>query len=351
MAEQTDTQMGGLTRAALLEAGAHLWLAEELRVAASLLSDGVADPWLTAERLIEVANALHSEANKHQHDARPTLRVRGADAVDSRSHAASSVHRAHQLRRVASTVHDYARALRHGGSRGWVNVYGEGGITAVHPDIVPRLLALADTETAIARSRARPASRPGATDHAHVALNDPAHVALASRPVPMEAARGPVAHQTQVNLRRRLAAAGEALARDASLVADNAALLSPPPPDAAAFASEVLACGGEALNVRWEDMRGGGVGEHADVERWGSTIMPQHGGKWMGPSIRWRPRAADGMSSDEEEEEARQEEKARLSRRALRASVRLYHKWTPDSGVCVRCVERQVQQVPTLMAR
>ena len=54
MAEQKSLREGGGTRANLLEAGAHLWLAEELRAAASLLSDGAADPRVAAEQLEEI---------------------------------------------------------------------------------------------------------------------------------------------------------------------------------------------------------------------------------------------------------------------------------------------------------
>ena len=49
LAEQHDAKEGGDTRAALLEAGAHLWLAEELRAAADLLSEGAADPRVACE--------------------------------------------------------------------------------------------------------------------------------------------------------------------------------------------------------------------------------------------------------------------------------------------------------------
>ena len=57
---------------------------------------------------------------------------------------------------------------------------------------------------------------------------------------------------------------------------------------------------------------------------------------------RWRPIDGESESEDdmEAEEEARQVERARKARQAVKTANRLYHSWEPEAGVCVRCVER-----------
>ena len=103
------------------------------------------------------------------HAAEPRHVPHAATAFDA-SKAASCMHRASQLRHAAHGIEDFATALRHGGARGWVTAFGDGGVDAANPTLVPTLLALADTETALARSKARPLSRPGSLDHAHAPL-------------------------------------------------------------------------------------------------------------------------------------------------------------------------------------
>ena len=61
LARQSDAAHGG-GRRQNSEAGAHLWLAEELRAAASMLSDGKRDPRACAERLDELSQSLQKEA-------------------------------------------------------------------------------------------------------------------------------------------------------------------------------------------------------------------------------------------------------------------------------------------------
>ena len=53
------------------------------------------------------------------------------------------------------------------------------------------------------------------------------------------------------------------------------------------------------------------------------------------------------LDSDDQERERR----AAIGRRAVRHSERLSSRWEPDNGTCVRCVEREVKQRPTLLAR
>ena len=45
------------------------------------------------------------------------------------------------------------------------------------------------------------------------------------------------------------------------------------------------------------------------------------------------------------------EEAAKRARKALRLAKRLSRSWEPEKGVCVRCVEREVGQAPTFLAR
>ena len=398
IAELLDARDGSAQRAAFLEAGAHLWLAEELRVAASMLSAGAADPRIAADRLLELSDALQAEAcrekleqrceadgGRHGHGRHGARRPAG---VASASRAASSLHRAGQLRAAASSILEYAQALRHGGARGWVTVFGAGGLAACDPTIVPTLLALADSETALARARARPGSRPGATDHAHVSLDEhsgqrrqqppPAPAEDGGEPLlslPGGEAMSPVGHRAAVHLRRRLAEAGEQLLRGASLVADAATLLPPPPPDAALCAARVVTHG--ALDaypaLKWSAAaregggRGGGPapggafqGPSVRARAWGSTIHPQHGGTYLGTGWRWRG-GTDGYAdsgseqSDDAEEEERREQRARRGWRALRKAERIARSWEKKGygggHVCVQCVEREVEQTPTYQTR
>ena len=66
LAKQHDAAEGGGRRAALMEAGAHLWLAEELRAAASMLTGNKSNPRMCAERLDELCQALQAEACKQR---------------------------------------------------------------------------------------------------------------------------------------------------------------------------------------------------------------------------------------------------------------------------------------------
>ena len=397
LASMLEAREGGDQRASLLEAGAHLFLAEELRVAASLLSDGAADPRVAAERLLELADAMQVEACKQRHDKR----VDDADAygggyssvvaarhasVTEASRAASSMHRSSQLRHAATAIFEYAQALRHGGARGWTTAYGDGGFTAAHPTVIPTLLMLADNETALARARARP-SRPGAADHAHAALDAAIGAADEARggspplhppppwwttsaadvaaeltqaayapggthaPTPATPPKRSVARAASSHARRRLTAAGDDLVRGASLVADASSLLPPPPPDTALVAARALASGGrDSHSYKWRRSRRG-LGCLADADAWGSTVYPQHGGNWLGAGWLWRD-GHDGYASSSSEDSEAEEERANLVRfrkakRALKAARRLCKHHHPEGGVCVRCIERDVEQLRT----
>ena len=60
----------------------------------------------------------------------------------------------------------------------------------------------------------------------------------------------------------------------------------------------------------------------------------------------------DDSSEDEDAEmEREREEAAKRARKALRLAKRLSRSWEPEKGVCVRCVEREVGQAPTFLAR
>ena len=359
LVERHEAQEGGAVKAAFVEAGAHLWLAEELRACASLLSDGAADPREAADRVSTLAQTLQAEAARQRWET-------GAGAyggpVDLVNKAASTMHRAAQCRFAAHAIEEYAVALRHGGARGWVTVFGEGGVEAMQPTLIPTLLALADAETALARAKARP-SRPGAKDYAHAPLTFPTPTTpsgprASGRPPTGTAVPTPygrVAQQASLHARRRLASAGEDLIRDASLVPDSTGLHSSEAPDRATIAAKVLAGGAAATGgvsgFRWRTTGQGqrGMGRvHADL--WGSTIHPQHGGTWLGSGWRWRPNNEDS-SDEDEEEEARLRERASAARKAVRAANRLYNLWEPENGVCIKCVERGCGQHPTLLAR
>ena len=357
LVDQKHAREGGATRGRLMEAGAHLWLAEELRACASMLADGAADPRVAASRLDELANTLQSEGAMQRWE---TGGGAYGGSVNQANRAASCLHRANQLRHAARAVLDYARALRHGGARGWVTVFGDGGIDACDPTIVPTLRSLADNETALARARARPQSRPGANDHAHAPLRTDARPLgmLASKNTGRAAIHGspsrPVASRAAAHCRRRLVAAHEDLYREASLVADAAPLLPPPPPDVSRVAARVLAGGGHEASKedKWRSASGGaatlGKG-YVGAEKWGSTIHPQHGGTWLGLGWRWRGgNCSDGSDADDDDE-LRMEERALAAKRALRHASHMAEQW--DSHVCVQCVERHVKQTPTCQAR
>lgn len=361
LARQSDAAHGGGRRAELMEAGAHLWLAEELRAAASMLSDGKRDPTACAERLDELSQSLQKEACMQRWNGGDGA-YGGEGGVAHASRAASMVHRAAQLRHVARAVLEYAQALRHGGARGWVTVFGEGGVDACNPTVVPTLLSLADSETAIARAHARPQSRPSTHDHAHAPLSyeDPGRSPAAATMSAHDPKSSEVVNRARSHCRRRLSAAHEGLQRDASLIADVPSLLPPRPPDPTNVALRVLAGGGYATGLPtglgWSEKRRPeiGSGEAPRVRMWGSTINPQHGGgAWLGAGWRWRggmPGGSDSSDDDDEDEERQREEAARRARKALRAAKRLSNTWEPEKGVCVRCVEREVGQVPTLLA-
>lgn len=403
MTAQIDAREGGHTRGQLMEAGAHLWLAEELRACAGLLSDvGAADPRTVAEKLDELAQALQAEGAAQRWEAGGG--AYGNGGVSQASRAATCLHRASQLRHASQAVMQYAQALRHGGARGWVTVFGAGGLAACDPSVVPNLLMLADSETALARAKARPHSRPGARDHAHAPLssNDGGddhlgvHAATVrhrqgssggrsstklqvaidesgqSATTPRRATSGggappwqrPVHAQASAHCRRRLADAQETLTREASLVADAAPVLPPPPPDTARVAARVLAGGGQYTpSYRWTGADGAwalGKGAGVSAALWGSTIHPQHGGTWLGSGWKWRASGTadgnDGASSADDDaefaaEEARLDECAVSARKALRKSRRLAEHWEPENGTCVRCVERHVRQAPTFLSR
>ena len=367
MASQKDAREGGETRGNFLEAGAHLWLAEELRLCAGLLTGGTAHPRVAVKRLDDLAQALQAEGAAQRWES-------GGGAyggsVAQASRAASCVHRASQLRHAASAVLEYAHALRHGSARGGVSVFGGGGIDACDPTVVPTLLSLADSETALARAKARPQSRPGASDHAHAPLPSRDGLLMLysglgiSAKATVSSQQRPVASRAAMHVRRRLLAAGEDLEREASLVADAAPLLPPPPPDAVHVAASVLAGGGRAVArpFKWREAGhgrredGGGLGKgYVHAALWGSTIHPQHGGVWLGGGFRWRGGAdgygSDGSSSDLDSDDQELERRAAIGRRAVRHSERLSNRWEPDNGTCVRCVEREVKQRPTLLAR
>lgn len=353
LAEQHDAKEGGEVRSALLEAGAHLWLAEELRAAADMLSEGAADPRVACERLEELSAALQGEAGRQRWEVGGGT-YGGPVALASK--AASCMHRASQLRHASRAVEEYATALRHGGARGWVTVFGAGGIAAMHPTLVPTLESLADAETALARAKARPQSRPGAKDHAHRPLSPggvTGRAAAAGGGGEYGCASGEPSHMSRVatrasaHCRKRLSEAHDGLMRDAGLVADKSSLLTPTPPEHAIVAARVLAGGGTGAGLTsgaaWK-----GEGDIArrrksvNAEMWGSTIHPQHGGTWLGVGWRWQEYDGESESEDdfEREEAARQAERARKARQAVRTAHRLYAEFEPDKGVCVRCVER-----------
>ena len=373
LSDQHHAREGGEARGRLMEAGAHLWLAEELRACASLLtSDGAGDPRVASSRLEELAQALQAEGATQRWDAGGSY----GGSVEQSSRAASCLRRANQLRHASRAVGEYALALRHGGARGWVTVFGDGGMGACDPTIVPTLLSLADSETALARAKARVQSRPGAHDHAHAALRSPhghsqpqfsppQQLSIGSDMMPpspgSNLASKPVASRAAAHVRRRLAEANDELHRGASLVADAAPLLPPPPPDYSRVAARVLAGGGHQASKShsWRNASGmgedGGLGKgYVAAERWGSTIHPQHGGTWLGAGWRWRGGAngdgSDGSDADDDAlDEARLEVRARAARRAMHKASRLAGEWEAD--VCVKCVERHVHQAPTLLAR
>ena len=350
MAEAKDLREGGGVKTSLMEAGAHLWLAEELRSCASILTDGGSDPRLAAEQLEMVAEALHAEGAAQRWETGES-HAYGGNVLQA-SRAASCVHRARQLRQASKAISEYAVALRHGGARGWTTVFGRDGVHACDPSVVPLLLSLADSETALARSKARPQSRPGAGDHAHAALDEGDGPGLYRS----AAVHAPQKSIAATHLRRRLVNAGEELTRDASLVADAAPMLPQPPPDTARIAARVLA-GGGLTPFQWRSVgySAGGTDGYVAAEAWGSTIHPKHGGQWLGGGYRWRGgRFGDGSDSDEEaydSEDERLEERAMGGWRAIRVSKRLNKHWNPENGTCVRCVERHVAQAPTMLAR
>jgi hypothetical protein len=358
LVEQRDQREGGGAQTQLLEAGAHLWLAEELRSAASLLSDGCADPRIAASRLQALAAYLQEEGcTQRWADGDGAY---GGGHVAKANRAASCMHRASQCRHAARAVLEYALALRHGGARGWVTVFGDGGMNACDATVVPTLLSLADSETALARSRARPHSRPGASDHAHAALAHPLseHAAAHAHGGVRSAQRDgrPVASLAAAHCRRRLSEAGEQLSREASLVADAPTMLAPPPPEMARVAARVLA-GGASAGYAWRDASNSRGGRRrrgfVSATAWGSYLHPQKGGTWLGHGWRWR--GADSDDSDDclsdDENNPELEARARVGRRAIRTAESLSRRWDPEHGTCVRCVERHVAQVPTLLAR
>ena len=323
----------------------------QLRACASLLTDGAADPRVAVEHLTHLSQVLQAEAAKQRWDSGGSTY---GGAIHLANKAASCMHRGSQLRHASRAVEEYATALRHGGARGWVTVFGEGGVDAMQPTLVPTLLALADAETALARARARPSSRPGARDHAHAPLavqqQQLQHGAIASGGGSGgggggdggggggdSSPYGTVAKTSSMHARRRLASASESLMREASLVADRSGLLNPPPPEHASVAARVLAGGGKDYAMQWRKAGHGKGAVHAEL--WGSTLHPQHGGTWLGAGWRWNERDADSDDSDAEEEE-RRAERARKARQAVRTANRLYDLWEPDNGVCIRCVER-----------
>ena len=152
LSDQHHAREGGEARGRLMEAGAHLWLAEELRACASLLtSDGAGDPRVASSRLEELAQALQAEGATQRWDAGGSY----GGSVEQSSRAASCLRRANQLRHASrAAVSQRQRVLAHG-ARGWVTVFGDGGMGACDPTIVPTLLSLADSETALARARPR----------------------------------------------------------------------------------------------------------------------------------------------------------------------------------------------------
>ncbi len=390
-----EARDGSAQRANLLEAGAHLFLAEELRAAASLLSDDTADPRATAERLLELSDALQVEACKQRSehhrddpdmpDSVAAAAVSGSSGAASAgvvlaSRAASSMHRATQLRHAATAVLEFAQALRHGSPRGWTTTFGAGGLAACHPSIIPTLLALADNESALARACARPA-RPADAEHAlahaaHIdaavgALDEPAPASAAAAAAASASAHGspvasrPVVRAASAHLRRRLALANAELSRSAKLPSEAPPLLLPPAPDAALVAARVLARGGSESDARWKRRSrrsgsgsggGGGGGGSGGVgvldDPRGPAMSARHGrGRMLASGWRWRQHDsyyAESSSDDSEREEERvAEERFHRARRALKAAERLCKQHHFEGGVCVRCLEREVEQHET----
>ena len=64
LASRVQAGNGSAERSRLLEAGAHLFLAEELRAAVSRLSDEATDPSAAGKRLLELSNALEGSRSQ-----------------------------------------------------------------------------------------------------------------------------------------------------------------------------------------------------------------------------------------------------------------------------------------------
>lgn len=159
LASRVQAGNGSAERSRLLEAGAHLFLAEELRAAVSRLSDEATDPSAAGTRLLELSNALRAQAGEHhsEYHSEDAVAVGGSSVaasagVEAGRRAASLTHRATQLRHAATAVLDFARIARDQYEGGRLT----GSFAACHPNIIPTLLQLADNESALARSCARP---------------------------------------------------------------------------------------------------------------------------------------------------------------------------------------------------
>lgn len=134
-----EVRSGGAAPASFIEAGAHLWLAEELRAAASMLSDGHADPRVAVERLLALADSLQIEAGSVREWERSGSGWRECSSherVASAVRSSSALRRASKLRKTVRAILEYAHALSHGSTRGWVTVFGDGSLAACQQMIV-----------------------------------------------------------------------------------------------------------------------------------------------------------------------------------------------------------------------
>ena len=393
LASRIQAGNGSAERSRLLEAGAHLFLAEELRAAVSRLSDEATDPSAAGTRLLELSNALRAQAGEHhsEYHSEDAVAVGGSSVAASASmeagrRAASLTHRATQLRHAATAVLDFARIAREQSSKGGRLT---GSFAACHPNIIPTLLQLADNESALARSCARPGV---SLDRAHeadfAALSNgssyrygyAAAMATSSEEEAESAGVGasgssfkvrPVVRAALLHARRRLAAANAELARGAKLPGEVPSLLSPAPaPDAALVAARVLANAGNEpdTDAHWKRRRSPHTHELAanqvnltsemgEAHDSAMTPRPSQNGSPRPSQIRsvllnkWRlndNHYPEGSSDDEEAEEERAaEERSHRARRALKTAVRLCKQHHYVRGVCVRCLEREVDMQET----
>ncbi len=238
VAERLAVQEGALVRDSFVEAGAHLWLAEEVRLAAELVCRGPEHALAAVKRLIAVCDALESQAQ--------AAASRQADGVEVAQRSASCLRRSAQLRDAAASVLEHADAS-HGAE-------AASSVSAL-------LLRIADSEAALARSRARMCGSVGGYAHEEIGgevVSAPAArsgAAAAAREresdagderYPVGSERGseagdlPVARRAATSLRRRLLAAREELLSGASSLAEGVTMVSPPPPGVALMAARTF---------------------------------------------------------------------------------------------------------------